>query len=196
MDKEFMLYLFSKNFRSGFHINQHYQYVEAAFANCLNDVQYHYPGKSAVEVLRMIRFGNGWLNTFLYRLGNTIFNTDAAHPLLAEVHWLLKEICASEIYFSVSIGTGLYIRHGEGTVIGSRCSIGKGFIIHQHCTIGHKAKLGNGPTIGDNVEMGVGSSVLGECVIGNNVIIGAHSLVLHSIPDDSRVTGLPGKVIQ
>lgn len=195
MDKDFIQFLFHKTFRSSFRKELHSQYVDQAFAGCLLDFNFHYPDKSSSDLLGLITFGTGWLNSFLYRLGSTIYQQNTKEPLLAETHWLLKEVCSSEIYFSVSIGEGLYIRHGEGMIIGSRCRIGKGFVIHQNCTIGHKVKLGNGPNIGDNVEMGLGSSVLGEVTIGNNVMIGAHTLVLSNIPDNVKVVGVPGKSI-
>lgn len=195
MDKDFIQFLFSKTFRSSFNQELHRHYVDQAFASSLLDFKFHYPDKSSSDLLGLITFGTGWLNNFLYRLGNTIYQQNSTEPLLAETHWLLKEVCSSEIYFSITIGEGLYIRHGEGMIIGSRCRIGKGFVIHQHCTIGHKIKLGNGPAIGDNIEMGLGSSILGEINIGNNVMIGAHTLVLNDVPKNVKVVGVPGKII-
>jgi len=194
MDKDFLTFLFRKIYKSSFNVNQDLHFADLAFESCLADIQYHYPEKSSAELFSLIKFGTGWLNTFLYRLGNTVFQEDAKHPLLGETHWLIKELCASEIYFSIHIGRGLYIRHGEGMVIGSRCKIGEGFVIHQHCTIGHKYKLGNGPFIGNNVEMGVGSSILGDCTIGDNVMVGAHSLVINTVPANSKVVGIPAKL--
>ncbi|MEO6550712.1 MAG: serine acetyltransferase [Ferruginibacter sp.] len=194
MVNDFLSYLFQKTYQSGFDIGLHQPFIDESFEAALTDFQYHYPQKTAVDLFNTIKFGTGWLNTFLYRFGNTVFKYDSQHCLLPEIHWLLKEVCSSEIYFSISIGKGLYIRHGEGLVIGSRCKIGEGFVIHQHCTIGHKVKLGDGPIIGDNVEMGVGSSVLGNCTIGSKVVIGAHSLVISSVPDNVKVAGIPAKI--
>ena len=50
-------------------------------------------------------------------------------------------------------------------------------------------------TIGDNVFIGAESVVLPGVTIGNNVIIGANSTVTHDIPDGSVAAGSPARVI-
>ena len=101
---------------------------------------------------------------------------------------MLKEVCCCEVYFNNNIKEGFYIVHGEGLVIGSRNSIGKGFIIHQGCTIGHKINgSGNGNFIGDNVTIYCNSSVIGELNIGDNTIIGANVLVNKDVNKGSIV---------
>jgi maltose O-acetyltransferase len=49
--------------------------------------------------------------------------------------------------------------------------------------------------IGDNVFIGAGSIILPNVKIGNNVIIGAGSIVTKDVPDNSLVAGNPAKVI-
>lgn len=49
--------------------------------------------------------------------------------------------------------------------------------------------------IGDNVFIGAESVVLPGVSIGNNVIIGANSTVTKSIPDNTVVVGSPAKII-
>lgn len=50
-------------------------------------------------------------------------------------------------------------------------------------------------TIGDNVFIGAETVVLPRVTIGSNVIIGANSTVTHDIPDNSVVAGSPAKII-
>lgn len=50
-------------------------------------------------------------------------------------------------------------------------------------------------TIGNNVFIGAGSVVLPGVTIGNNVVIGANSTVTHNIPDNSVAVGSPARVI-
>ena len=57
-----------------------------------------------------------------------------------------------------------------------------------------KAKIGR-VTIGDNVYIGLNSTVLCNNKIGNNVIIGAGSIVTTDIPDNSVYAGNPAKYI-
>ena len=51
-------------------------------------------------------------------------------------------------------------------------------------------------TIGDNCFIGINTTILGKVNIGNNVTIGAHSLVLSDIPDNAVAVGSPAKVIK
>ncbi len=50
--------------------------------------------------------------------------------------------------------------------------------------------------IGNNVFVGAGSIVLPGVTIGNNVVIGAGSVVSQSIPDDSVAVGNPARVVK
>ena len=50
-------------------------------------------------------------------------------------------------------------------------------------------------TIGNNVFIGAESVVLPGVTIGSNVIIGANSTVTHNVPDNTVVAGSPARVI-
>ena len=50
-------------------------------------------------------------------------------------------------------------------------------------------------TIGDNVFIGAESVVLPGVTIGSNVIVGANSTVTHDIPENSVAVGSPARVI-
>lgn len=50
-------------------------------------------------------------------------------------------------------------------------------------------------TIGDNVFIGAESVILPGICIGNNVVIGANSTVTHNVSDNSLVVGSPARVI-
>lgn len=50
-------------------------------------------------------------------------------------------------------------------------------------------------TIGDNVFIGAESVILPGICIGNNVVIGANSTVTHNVSDNSVVVGSPARVI-
>lgn len=162
-------------------------YILIAFENTYLDVQYHFPYYSKEEVLHKIINNENELAIYLFRLGVEI-RKENREDLKFQIHSLLKEMCSIEIYFNNLIDIGFYIVHGEGTVIGSRNTIGKGFKIHQGCTIGHKNNNGGkGNIIGNNVTMYCNSSILGENIIGDNVIIGAHVLVNKDVPNNSVV---------
>lgn len=100
----------------------------------------------------------------------------------------------SEIYYSASIGQGLKINHGIGTVIGARCVIGNDCIIHQNVTFGDKHS--GRPILGDNCIVYAGAIIIGDIQIGNNCIIGANSVVMDSFPDNSVIAGSPARKIK
>ncbi len=164
------------------------EYVNLAFQRTVADIQFHFPQLSENEIKQRIVSNNNELAVFLFRLGHVLHQNEEEN-LKPQIHWLLKELCSCEIYFNNEINTGFYVVHGEGTIIGSRNKIGKGFKIHQGCTIGHKKNGGGlGNTIGDNVTLYANSSILGELQIGTNVVIGAHVLVTKDVPDDTVIT--------
>lgn len=164
--------------------------IQAAFEKTVLDVKYHFPLLTNEEIKSKIEANDNELAVFLFRLGREIYENNL-DELKFQIHWLLKELCSCEIYFNNVIDTGFYIIHGEGTVIGSRNRIGKGFKIHQGCTIGHRKNgEGNGNVIGDNVTMYCNSSIIGELNIGNNVVIGGHVMITSNILDNMLITSI------
>lgn len=95
------------------------------------------------------------------------------------------------------IGDGLYFYHPYNTVINAK-EIGNNVTIRHLTTIGNKSIKDNlsKPVIGNNVEIGAHSIIIGNITIGNNVIIGAGSVVVKDVPDNCIVAGNPSKIIK
>lgn len=102
-----------------------------------------------------------------------------------------------EIHPGAKIGRRLFIDHGMGVVIGETCEIGDNVTIFQGVTLGGtgKEKGKRHPTIKDNALIASGAKVLGSITVGENAKIGAGSVVLKDVPDNSTVVGIPGKVV-
>ena len=90
-----------------------------------------------------------------------------------------------------SFGPGLSIAHYGSIVVAGR--IGANCRIHSCVNIGEGGK--QNPIIGDNVYIGPGAKIFGGITIGNNVAIGANSVVNKSYPDNVTVAGIPAKII-
>jgi serine O-acetyltransferase len=101
-------------------------------------------------------------------------------------------ISGFEVYYSAEIGKGMKINHGLGTVIGARCKIGENVLLHQNVTLGDRK--GGRPILLDKVTVYAGAKVLGNITLGNNSVVGANSVCLINIPDNSIVVGNPGKI--
>lgn len=103
-----------------------------------------------------------------------------------------------EIHPGAKIGPGFFIDHGMGVVIGETAEIGRNVTLYQDVTLGGTGpeRGKRHPTIGDNVVIGVGAKVLGNIRIGNNVKIGGGSVVVHSVPDNCTVVGVPAEIVR
>ena len=103
-----------------------------------------------------------------------------------------------EIHPGAEIGRRLFIDHGMGTVIGETAVLGDDVTLYQGVTLGGtgKEKGKRHPTIGDNVVIGTGAKILGNITIGSHTKIGAGSVVVRSVPDNSTVVGVPGRVVR
>jgi serine O-acetyltransferase len=102
-----------------------------------------------------------------------------------------------EIHPGAKIGKRFFIDHGMGVVIGETCEIGDNVTIFQGVTLGGtgKEKGKRHPTLLDNSLVATGAKVLGSITIGENSKVGAGSVVLHDVPNNSTVVGIPGHVV-
>lgn len=123
----------------------------------------------------------------------------AGLKLLARIiSQLARLITGIEIHPGARIGRRFFIDHGMGVVIGETTIIGDDVILYQGVTLGGtgKERGKRHPTLGNRVVVGGGAKVLGNITIGNNVKIGAQSVVIHPVPDDSTVVGIPGRIVK
>ena len=104
-----------------------------------------------------------------------------------------------EIHPGAKIGKGFFIDHGSAIVIGETAEIGKNCTVFHNVTIGGTGKHTGKrhPTIGNNVLIGTGATLLGPITVGDNVNVGAETVVImHNIPSNCTVVGAPGKIVK
>jgi serine O-acetyltransferase len=150
--------------------------------------------KSKIEILLCYP---GFHAIIWHRLAHRLYN--AKVPLLPRVMSQISRFFTGiEIHPGASIGRRFFIDHGMGVVIGETSEIGDDVLIYQGVTLGGTGneKGKRHPTIGDHVVIGTGAKVLGSIMIGNNVKIGAGSVVVHPVPPNSTVVGIPGRVVR
>lgn len=100
------------------------------------------------------------------------------------------------IPYNTSIGPGFYIGHYGGIVINSEAVIGKNCNINHGVTIGetYGGKYPGVPVIGDHVYLGPGCTIIGSISLGDNVAVGANSVVTKPVPDNSVVVGCHSRI--
>ena len=144
-----------------------------------------------------------------------LFTYAGFHALLAYrlAHWLRDKrvpfvpraisqlarwLTGIEIHPGAKIGQGFFIDHGMGVVIGETAEIGDFVTLFQGVTLGGtgKERGKRHPTVGNHVVVGAGAKILGAIRIGDNVKIGANSVVLKSVPPHSTVIGVPARIIK
>lgn len=103
-----------------------------------------------------------------------------------------------EIHPGAVIGSGLFIDHGMGVVIGETAQIGDNCTIYHGVTLGGtgKDKGKRHPTIGNNVLIGSGAKLLGPFTVGDNAMIGAGSVVVEEVDPDTTVTGPKARAVK
>ncbi len=106
-------------------------------------------------------------------------------------------IASLDIHPAARIGKGIMIDHGHDIVIGETCVIEDNVSIMQGVTLGGTGKESGDrhPKIRRGVLIGAGAKVLGNIEIGNCSRIAACSVVLHDVPPNRTVAGVPAKIV-
>jgi len=143
-----------------------------------------YPGLHAIILHRYISHP-------LYRIRLRFFAR-----LLSQIPRFLTGI---EIHPGARIGKGFFIDHGSGVVIGETAEIGRNCVIFHNVTLGgtgkHKGK--RHPTIGNNVLIGTAATLLGPIKVGDNVMVGAETVIINrDVPENCTVVGAPARIVK
>jgi len=133
---------------------------------------------------------------WFYRMNHWLWN----HRLFLPARWLsqvARLLTGIEIHPGAKIGRRLFIDHGIGVVVGETAIVGDDVTLYQGVTLGGTGKEHGKrhPTIESGVVVGGGAKILGNIIVGRNCRIGAGSVVLRNVPDNSTVVGVPGHII-
>lgn len=110
--------------------------------------------------------------------------------------FIFRWILGIDIPERVTLGKGCQVCHGVGLIVHPRTIIGNNVKLHQNTTIGASVSGGHPPRIGNDVVIGANSVVLGDIIIGDGAIIGAGSVVVKDVPKNAIVVGNPAKIIK
>jgi serine O-acetyltransferase len=140
---------------------------------------------------------HGWHIMVLFRLGKIIYALPV--PIISHVlkiafqliWFFMTTFYGIWIDLAANVGKGFYIGHYGGIILagnfGDYCSVGQGV------TVGYKGagKSDKWPEIGNGVYIGAGAKVIGDISVGSDSVIGANSVVVKSISENSLAVGVP-----
>ena len=148
----------------------------------------------------------GYMQPFLFFKGFLALQTHRV------AHWLhgqrretmafylqsrMSEVFQVDINPATKVGSGVFIDHGTGIVIGETAVIGDDVSMLQGVTLGGTgAERGDRhPKIGKGVLLGAGATVIGNIVIGDYAKIASGAVVLRPVPPGCTAVGVPARLV-
>ena len=115
--------------------------------------------------------------------------------LFLVVHYKMYRRLGLKLGFSIgidSLGYGVVIPHYGTIVVGGSNRIGNYAVLHTSTCVSD-----NGKIIGDGLYLSTGAKITSKIKLGNNISIGANSLVNKDcLQDNVLLGGMPAKVIK
>lgn len=152
---------------------------------------------AARNILEVILMYPGVQAVIAYRIAHLLYKLHI--PLLPRlIMHIVRFFTGIEIHPAAKIGRRFFIDHGMGVVIGETTEIGNDVTLFQGVTLGGTGieRGKRHPTLGNNIVVGANSVILGNIKIGDSVKIGAGSVVINNIPDHCTVVGVPGRIVK
>ena len=118
---------------------------------------------------------------------------------------LARWLTGIEIHPAAAIGSGFFIDHGMGVVIGETSVIGEGVTLYHDVTLGgiapavdshSQVNVKRHPTLEDGVIVGSGAQILGPITVGAGARVGANSVVLKDVAPGATVVGIPARPVR
>lgn len=155
-------------------------------------------GSERKDLLKQILIGESFKLIFWYRVVSFLrLNNRIVLEKVAVRFWRYYRYKYNiTLPIETVVGDGLFMPHVGSIVINGSTKIGRNVNISQGVTIGvsRRGKVGV-PVIGDDVFIGPGAVIVGKISIGNNVAIGANSVVNFDVLDGAVVAGNPGRIV-
>jgi serine O-acetyltransferase len=106
-----------------------------------------------------------------------------------------SEVFQTDIHPAARIGRGIFLDHATGLVVGSTAVIEDDVSMLQDVTLGGtgKERGDRHPKIRRGVLIGAGAKILGN--IDHCVRVAAGSVVLHPVPPNMTVAGVPARIV-
>jgi serine O-acetyltransferase len=141
-------------------------------------------------------FFKGFLALQTQRVAHWLWN-EGRETLAFYLQSRMSEIFQVDIHPATRIGSGVFIDHGTGIVVGETAVIGDEVSMLQGVTLGGTgAERGDRhPKVGKGVLLGAGAKVLGNITIGDYAKVASGSVVLKPVPAGCTAAGVPARLV-
>jgi serine O-acetyltransferase len=141
-------------------------------------------------------FFKGFLSLQTQRVSHWLWN-QGRETMAFYLQSRTSEVFQVDIHPATRIGSGVFVDHGTGIVIGETAVIGDDVSLLQGVTLGGTgAERGDRhPKIGKGVLLGAGAKVLGNIKIGDYAKVASGSVVLKPVPAHCTAAGVPARLI-
>lgn len=133
----------------------------------------------------------------IYRVAHALARRRMLPVALLLREWGIKS-SGAELNPLATIGPGLYLVHSVGVGIGAYVTIGRNCRVHLGAVIGPQPVGKGSPqrtVIGDNVSIGTHAVIIGGVTVGDGAAIGANAVVMRDVAPYTVVSAMPAKVI-
>jgi len=155
------------------------------------------PAARGVGTLEILTTWAGVQALLAHRVAHALYEAEV--PLAPRsIAFASRAVTGVEIHPAARIGSDFFIDHGAGVVIGETAEIGDRVTLYQGVTLGGTgfARGKRHPTVGDDVTVGSGAKLLGPVDVGHGAKVGANTVVISDVPQNSTVVGNPGHPVR
>jgi serine O-acetyltransferase len=151
---------------------------------------------AAKGFLQPFLFYKGFLSLQTHRVANRLWR-QGRETLAWHLQSRMSELFQVDIHPAATMGSGVFIDHATGVVIGETATVGDDASMLHGVTLGGTgAQRGDRhPKIGRGVLLGAGAKVLGNIEIGDYAKIASGSVVLKPVPPHCTAAGVPARLV-
>jgi serine O-acetyltransferase len=148
------------------------------------------------STLQPFLFFKGFLALQTHRVGHWLWG-QGRETLAFFLQSRMSELYGVDIHPAAPIGSGVFVDHATGIVIGETARVGDDVSMLHGVTLGGTGKVftDRHPKIGRGVLLGAGAKVLGNITVGDEARVGSGSVVLSDVPPRCSVAGVPAKPV-